>query len=43
MLETMYQLPSLSEVHACQITEDTVLGKSPPELINNTSEVRKTA
>lgn len=43
MLETMYKLPSLSEVNACQITEDTVLGKSQPELINNTSEALKTA
>ena len=43
MLETMYQIPSLSEVHACQITEDSVLGKRPPELINNASETLKTA
>ena len=43
MLETMYQIPSLSEVHACQITEDSVLGKSPPELMNTASEVLKTA
>ncbi len=43
MLDTMYQIPSLSEVHACQITEDSVLGKSPPELINTASEVLKTA
>lgn len=43
MLDTMYQIPSLSEVHACQITEDSALGKCPPELINNASEVLKTA
>ncbi len=43
MLETMYQIPSLSEVHACQITEDSVLGKSSPELINTASEALKTA
>jgi ATP-dependent protease Clp ATPase subunit len=43
MLETMYQIPSLSEAHACQITEDSVLGKSPPELINTASEALKTA
>ncbi len=43
MLDTMYQIPSLSEVHACQITEDSVLGKSPPELINTASEALKTA
>ena len=43
MLETMYKIPSLTEVQTCQITEDAVLGKSPPELINKTSEVLKTA
>ena len=43
MLETMYQIPSLSEVHACQITEDSVLGNSPPELINTASDALKTA
>lgn len=43
MLETMYQIPSKSEIQTCQITEDSVLGKSPPELINTTSEERKTA
>jgi len=43
MLETMYKIPSLSEVQACQITEDNVLGNSPPELIIKPSEVLKTA
>lgn len=43
MLETMYNIPSLTEVEICQITEDAVLGKCPPELINKTSEVLKTA
>ena len=43
MLETMYQIPSLTKVHTCQITEDSVLGKSPPELINTASEALKTA
>ena len=43
MLETMYTLPSLSEINTCQITEDTVLGNSPPELINNAPEALKTA
>ena len=43
MLEAMYQLPSLSEISTCQITEDTVLGNSLPELINDTSEALKTA
>ena len=43
MLETMYTLPSLTEINTCQITEDTVLGKSPPELLNDTSEELKTA
>lgn len=43
MLETMYKIPSLTEVNTCQLTEDNVLGKSPPELLNNTSEALKTA
>ena len=43
MLDTMYQIPSLSEVNACQITKDSVLGKSPPELVDTTSEALKTA
>ena len=43
MLETMYKIPSLTEVNTCQITEDSVLGNSPPELIYDTSEALKTA
>ena len=43
MLDTMYQIPSLSEVQSCQITEDSVLGISPPELVDTTSEALKTA
>jgi len=39
----MYKIPSLTEVNTCQITEDSVLGNSPPELIYDTSEALKTA
>ena len=43
MLETMYEIPSLSEVQACQVTEACVLEDKSPELISNASEVLKTA
>ncbi|MCY4401354.1 MAG: ATP-dependent Clp protease ATP-binding subunit ClpX [Candidatus Poribacteria bacterium] len=43
MLDTMYKIPSLSEVGVCQITKDSVLGNSPPELVDTTSEALKTA
>ena len=43
MMETMYRIPSLSEVQTCQITKDSVLGKSPPELVETSSEELKTA
>lgn len=43
MLETMYKIPSLTEINTCQITEDSVLGNSPPELINDSPEALKTA
>lgn len=43
MLETMYKIPSLSQVHTCQITKDSVLGKCPPELVDTSSEELKTA
>lgn len=43
MLETMYKIPSLSKVHTCQITKDSVLGKCPPELVDTSSEELKTA
>lgn len=43
MLDTMYKIPSLSEVDVCQITKDSVLGNCPPELVDTTSEALKTA
>jgi ATP-dependent Clp protease ATP-binding subunit ClpX len=43
MLETMYRIPSRSEIQTCQITKDSVLGKSPPELVETSSEELKTA
>ncbi|MYF97986.1 ATP-dependent Clp protease ATP-binding subunit ClpX, partial [Candidatus Poribacteria bacterium] len=43
MLDTMYKIPSLSDVNICQITKDSVLGKSPPELVDTPSEALKTA
>lgn len=43
MLETMYRIPSLSEIQTCQITKDSVLGKCPPELIETSAEELKTA
>lgn len=43
MLDTMYQIPSLADVNICQITKDSVLGESPPELVDTTSEALKTA
>ena len=43
MLDTMYHIPSLADVHACQITKESVLGNSPPILMDTSSEVLKTA
>lgn len=43
MMETMYNIPSLSKVHTCQITKDSVLGKCPPELVDTPSEELRTA
>lgn len=43
MLETLYRLPSLDDVEACQITEDSVRNSEPPELTYRKSEELKTA
>ncbi len=43
MLDTLYRLPSLNDVDACHITEDTVRNAEPPQLIYRKSEELKTA
>ena len=43
MLETLYHLPSLEDVEACHITEDSVRNHEPPQLIYRKSEELKTA
>ena len=43
MLDTLYRLPSLEDVQACHITEDSVRKNEPPQLIYRKSEALKTA
>ena len=43
MLDTLYRLPSLDDVEACHVTEDTVRNSEPPELVYRKSEALKTA
>ena len=43
MLDTLYHLPSLEDVEACHITEDSVHNHEPPQLIYRKSEELKTA
>ena len=43
MLDTLYHLPSLDDVEACHITEDSVRNHEPPQLIYRKSEELKTA
>ncbi len=43
MLDTLYRLPSLEDVEACHITEDSVRNHKPPQLIYRKSEELKTA
>ena len=43
MLDTLYRLPSLDDVEACHITEDSVRNSEPPELTYRKSEELKTA
>lgn len=43
MLDTLYRLPSLNDVEACHITENTVRNAEPPRLIYKKSEELKTA
>ena len=43
MLDTLYHLPSLEDVEACHITEDSVRNHEPPQLIYRKSEELKTA
>ncbi len=43
MLETLYRLPSLDDVEACHITEDSVRKSEPPQLTYRKSEALKTA
>jgi ATP-dependent Clp protease ATP-binding subunit ClpX len=43
MLDTLYRLPSLEDVEACHITEDSVRKSEPPQLIYRKSEELKTA
>ena len=43
MLDTLYHLPSLEDVEACHITEDSVRNQKPPQLIYRKSEELKTA
>jgi len=38
LLDVMYEIPSLKNVHRCLITEDTILGHSKPELTFWTEE-----
>ena len=43
MLETLYRLPSLDDVEACHVTEDSVRKSEPPQLTYRKSEALKTA
>ena len=43
MLDTLYHLPSLEDVEACHITEESVRNHKPPQLIYRKSEELKTA
>ena len=43
MLDTLYRLPSLDDVEACHITEDSVRNSEPPQLTYTKSEELKTA
>lgn len=43
MLDTLYRLPSLDDVEACHITEDSVRNGEPPQLTYRKSEELKTA
>ena len=43
MLDTLYRLPTLNDVEACHISENTVRNGEPPQLIYKKSEELKTA
>ena len=43
MLDTLYRLPSLDDVEACHVTEDSVRNNEPPQLTYTKSEELKTA
>ena len=43
MLDTLYRLPSLDDVEACHVTEDSVRNSEPPQLTYTKSEELKTA
>ena len=43
MLDTLYQLPSLEDVEACHVSEETVRQNAPPHLAYRKSEALKTA
>ena len=43
MLDTLYRLPSLDDVEACHVTEDSVRKNEPPQLVYRKSEALKTA
>ena len=43
MLDTLYRLPSLNDVEACHVTEDSVRKSEPPQLTYRKSEALKTA
>ncbi len=39
LLNVMYELPSRTDVSKCQITEDTIVRKLPPNLYNKNGEL----
>ncbi len=43
MLDTLYRLPSLDDVVACRVTEESVRNNEPPQLIYRDAEALKTA
>ena len=43
MLDTLYRLPSLDDVEACHVTEDSVRKNEHPQLVYRKSEALKTA
>ena len=43
MLDTLYRLPSLDDVEACHVTEDSVRKNESPQLVYRKSEALKTA